>query len=31
MREKLSAARPVGGAFVKDAAVAIVVCGDESG
>ena len=30
MREKLSAARPGGGAFVKDAAVAIVVCGDES-
>jgi nitroreductase len=30
MREKLSAARPIGGAFVKDAAVAIVVCGDES-
>ncbi len=30
VREKLSAARPGGGAFVKDAAAAIVVCGDES-
>jgi nitroreductase len=29
-REKLSAARPGGGAFVKDATAAIVVCGDES-
>lgn len=28
VREKLSAARPGGGAFVKDAQVAIVVCGD---
>jgi len=30
IREKLSMARPGGGAFVKDADLAIVVCGDES-
>jgi len=30
MREKLSAARPGGGGFVKNASVAIVVCGDPS-
>jgi nitroreductase len=28
--EKLSVAKPVGGAFVKDAPVAVVVCGDPS-
>ena len=29
--EKLSVAKPVGAAFVKDAPVAVVVCGDPSG
>ncbi len=28
--EKLSVAKPTGGAFVKDAPVGVVVCGDES-
>ena len=28
--EKLSVAKPVGGAFVKDTPVAVVVCGDPS-
>ena len=30
LKEQLSAARPGGGAFVKDASVAIVVCGDPA-
>jgi len=28
--EKLSVAKPLGGAFVKDASIAVVVCGDPS-
>ena len=28
--EKLSVAKPLGGAFVKDASVAVIVCGDPS-